>query len=170
MVTGGPQEAVMETSVLVNFLAIDRLDLLAAHPYYHFTITNHVRGEITAHYPEQLGRFEPALAASWITVTTVDSLNATFVSLASDGRLGVGECATIAYAIDKTVPVAIDDKQARKAARRLCPTIVLENTESLMVGLVKGAILNVASADGIKEDWEKYYRFKLPFGSFADKV
>jgi len=56
MATVGQGQAVLETSVLVNFLKIDRVDLLARHPSYEFIITEHVRAEITQHYPDQLAQ------------------------------------------------------------------------------------------------------------------
>src|SRR5262249_2275503 len=114
MATDGRDEAVLETSVLVNFLAIDRVSLLAAHPAYRFLITDHVRGEITSHYPEQLERLERAISASVFGVSSVDCLDPTFVTLIQDGRLGIGECAAIALAVGRSLTLCIDDKRATK--------------------------------------------------------
>ena len=61
MATAGRGQAVLETSVLVNFLKIDRVDLLARQPDYEFLITEHVGAEITQHYPNQLARLETAI-------------------------------------------------------------------------------------------------------------
>ena len=55
---------VTDTSVLVNFLCIDRMDLIARHSY-RFMITSHVVEEITDHYPEQQARLNAALATSF---------------------------------------------------------------------------------------------------------
>src|ERR1700687_241060 len=74
-------EVSIETSVLVNFLAVDRVDLLAVHPSYRFIITDHVRGEITSYYSEQFERLERAMSASVFGVSPVDSLDPTFVTL-----------------------------------------------------------------------------------------
>ena len=54
---------VTDTSVLVNFLALDRVNLLASLPARRFLITDHVRDEVTAHYPEQLDRLTRAIAS-----------------------------------------------------------------------------------------------------------
>ncbi|MCI0457391.1 MAG: hypothetical protein L0Z62_10520 [Gemmataceae bacterium] len=170
MATDGREEAVLETSVLVNFLAVDRLDLLAAHPAYRFIITGHVRGEITAHYSDQLERLDKALAASLFDVASVDSLDPTFVTLVKSGRLGVGECAAITLAVNRSLVLAIEDRKATKAARKIAAAIRIETTESLMVALIKAGTLDVASADGIKVEWETKHRFKLAFGSFAEKI
>jgi predicted nucleic acid-binding protein len=170
MARDGQEEAVLETSVLVNFLAVDRVDLLAAHPSYRFIITDHVRGEITAHYAEQLERLEKALSTSLLSVRSVDSLDPTFVTLVKDGRLGVGECAAIALAVNGGLALAIDDKRATKAAENVSPGLRLEGTETLVVSLIKAQVLDVATADAIKMEWETKFRFKLMFGSFAEKV
>ena len=37
--------ALIDTSVLLNFLAIDRVDLLARHPRHRFVVTDHVHGQ-----------------------------------------------------------------------------------------------------------------------------
>jgi hypothetical protein len=81
MATDGRDDAVLETSVLVNFLAIDRVDLLASHPSYRFIITDHVRDEITSNYPEQVERLERAVSATILGVKSVDSLDPTFITL-----------------------------------------------------------------------------------------
>ena len=43
---------IADTNILINFLRIDRLDLIARHSC-QFVITEHVREEITEHHPVQ---------------------------------------------------------------------------------------------------------------------
>lgn len=43
----------IDTSVLLNFLAVDRVDLLSRHPALRFIVTDHVRGEITDRRPDK---------------------------------------------------------------------------------------------------------------------
>ena len=57
-----PAIIVTDTSVLINFLRIDRTDLLAGHSHA-FLATDHVAAEITDRYPDQQQRFAAALAA-----------------------------------------------------------------------------------------------------------
>jgi predicted nucleic acid-binding protein len=61
---------ITDTSVLVNFLCIDRMDLIARHSH-RFMITGHVMEEITDHYPEQQARMNAALADETLEVVTV---------------------------------------------------------------------------------------------------
>lgn len=63
---------ITDTSVLVNFLCIDRMDLIARHPH-RFLITEHVKEEITDHYPEQQTRLNVALADGTLEEVTVPS-------------------------------------------------------------------------------------------------
>jgi predicted nucleic acid-binding protein len=164
------QPAVLETSVLVNFLKVDRVDLLAQHPHYRFIVTDHVRLEITSDYPDQLERLETALSANYFDVASVDALDPNFVELARQARYGTGECAAIALAVIKNAPLAIDDNRASKAAKAVSPTIQLENTETLMIALIKSALLDVPTADAIKLEWEAKHRFKIKFKSFAERL
>ena len=53
MATAGRLPALIDTSVLINFLKIDGVDLLARHPHYQFIVTDHVAGELKDYYPEQ---------------------------------------------------------------------------------------------------------------------
>jgi predicted nucleic acid-binding protein len=164
------QSAVLETSVLVNFLRVDRVDLLAQHPDYRFTITDHVRAEITDDYPDQLERLEKALSAKVFDLASVDALDPHFVALSREGRYGAGECAAIALAVGRNIPIAIDDNRARKAARKISDPVTLESTETLMIGLIKSGTLDVESADAIKAEWEANHRFTFKFKSFAEKA
>ena len=51
---------ISDTSVLINFLAIDRMDLIKRHSC-RFLMTNHVRHEVLEHYQDQLSRLQDAL-------------------------------------------------------------------------------------------------------------
>ncbi len=65
-----PAIIVTDASVLINFLRIDRTDLLAAHSHA-FLATDHVAAEITDRYPDQRQRFAAAVAAGAISETRV---------------------------------------------------------------------------------------------------
>src|SRR5207253_5733364 len=87
-------DVVLDTSVLVNFLAIDRCALLAAHPGFRFVITGHVITEVT--YPQQAARLTAAIQSNHL-VTLPPGTHAelaTFAQLTT--TLGVGESAAIA--------------------------------------------------------------------------
>lgn len=172
MAAAGRDEAILDTSVLLNFLKVDRLDLITQHLKYRFSVTDHVRAEITQHYPGQLATLEAARHAgelNEIQVTDPTELQ-TFGKLHALKRLGAGECSAIAVAANRRLPLAIDDKRARKEARAFSSKVVLLNTEGLMISLIHEGVMDVAAADLIMLAWEQKHRFKLGFGSFADRI
>lgn len=54
MGTDAPTDLITDTSTLINFLRIGRVDLLAGLTSYRFVVTDHVRAEVTSYYPAQL--------------------------------------------------------------------------------------------------------------------
>ncbi|MDY0041937.1 MAG: hypothetical protein RBS57_16615, partial [Desulforhabdus sp.] len=104
---------VSDTSVLINFLRIDRMDLFAHHSH-DFIVTDHVAGEITDHYSEQQARFASALENDTIRQISVNDPEALvlFGTLSASGRLGAGECSAIALAVHNGYILAIEDRRA----------------------------------------------------------
>ena len=128
---------VSDASVLINFLRIDRMDLIAAVSY-EFTATDHVADEISEVYPEQQVRYRAALdrgVVAQVSLTDPDELEF-FAMLAASGRLGKGECSAIACAIHRGYALAIDDRRAtREATARSDLEIV--RTQDLIVRMIK---------------------------------
>ena len=162
---------ITDTSVLINFLVLDRAGLLAGVPTHRFVVTDHVRAEITAHYHEQLQRLEQAFSAQILEEITVSDLAEVqlFAELTAIG-LGVGECSAIAVAVHRQLTLAIDDKQAIKKVASLGLNVIILTTESLMVLLIRQGALSVDEADAMKLEWETNYRFRLTFSSFRERI
>lgn len=162
---------ITDTSVLINFLVLDKAGLLARLPAHKFLVTDHVRAEITAHYPEQLQRLEAALTYGVLEEIRVTDLAEVqlFAELSAKG-LGVGECSAIAVAVQRRLVLAIDDKRAIKKIAASGYHLAILGTESLVVLLIKNEVLTVADADGMKVEWEQRHRFKLTFASFAERL
>ncbi len=162
--------AIIDSSTLINFLAVDRTDLLERNRRYDFFITEHVRGEVSAAYPEQIARLEALIARGAVRespLTDIAELR-TFARLAASGRLGAGECASIAAACERKLVIAIDDKRAAREARVVDSQIQVRNTQTLMIEFIQDGLLDVAAADGIKATWQTQHRFRLPFASFRE--
>ena len=100
-----PAIIVTDTSVLINFLRIDRTDLIAGHSH-DVLATDHVAAEISDRYPDQQQRFAAALDAGIISETRVTAPEALqhFGTLFATGRLGAGECSAIALAVLRLSP------------------------------------------------------------------
>lgn len=162
---------VTDTSVLVNFLRIDRMELLGALPC-RFIVTDHAAGELTDFYPDQVERYYAAVAAGQVEACTVTDEAALeiFGQLTSTSRLGVGESATIAQAMVIGAGVAIDDRRAINEAKQISGELVIVRTADLMVRMIEQAVMTVAEADAIKDDWAANHRFRIPVASFAELV
>lgn len=160
---------IADTSVLINFLVVNRMDLIKRHSC-RFLITNHVSREITEHYQEQFSRLQEALKQGIleeIPVTYQEEVE-TFAKLTELESLGSGECACIAVAIHRGYTLAIDDKKAIKQARLSCPTISIATTEDLMVSMIKAELITANEADTIKDEWALSHKFKLKISSFSE--
>jgi predicted nucleic acid-binding protein len=164
---------VADTSVLINFLRIDRMDLIEAHPA-SFIATDHVAAEIVDTYPEQQARYAAALIAAQITEQRVDDLVELelFLRLAAKGRLGAGERSAIAVALNRKCPLAIDDSRAIQRAIDEAgiagnPLTILR-TQDIVVELIQGGVLSLEAADRIRAEWAANHRFRLKISSFRD--
>ncbi len=162
---------ITDTSVLINFLVLDRVELLARLPDHRFVVTDHVRAEVTEHYHDQLQRLDEAFAAGALEEIRVTELEEVrlFAQLTATG-LGVGECSAIAVAVHRKLTLAIDDRRAVKKLEKLGLNVPVLSTESLVVLLIQQTVLTVTEADAMKRDWEQNHRFRLAFDSFAERI
>lgn len=164
---------VTDTSVLINFLKIDRMDVIGRHPD-GFIATDHVAAEIAAQFRDQQARYARALAAGHIQEQVVHAVQevAIFLRLSQGTRLGAGECSAIAVALNRGYGLAIDDARALKAAMReaglVGSALRVFRTQDIMVELIRSGALAVADADAILADWANNHRFRLGIASFAD--
>ena len=159
----------MDASVLMNFLRIDRMDLIAHHSH-DFIVTDHVAAEISDRYPDQQQQFAAALNTNAVSQESITSSEevALFGSLAAFGRLGAGECSAIAMAVHRQHILAIDDRQATIQARRTDQVLRILTTQDLMVSMIRERLLDIAEADSIKDDWATRHRFRMRLHSFRD--
>lgn len=164
----GRSPALIDTSVLLNFIAVDRANLLGRHPRYRFVITDHVRGEVTDRRPERLARFERALSENVFDLVTVSDVAelAVFGKLLAEGRLDIGESAAAAMAIVRSLPLATDDGRAKKILARLYSGLHVIDTPTIMRELIGAAVLTVDDANAIKADLEVNHRFRMRFEKF----
>ena len=164
-----PAIIVTDASVLINFLCIDRIDLIAGHSHA-FLATDHVADEISDQYPDQQRRFASALASGALTLVPVASAEELrlFASLSATERLGPGECSAIALAVQRGYTLAIDDRVARRLAHRFAPSLHVVTTQDLVVSMICQDLLDVVEADRIKQEWADRHRFRLNLDSFGD--
>jgi predicted nucleic acid-binding protein len=162
---------VADTSVLINFLRIDRLDLIGRCSR-HFLGTDHVRDEITSQYPEQVERYNSGLTNGFIIEINVDSIPELkiYSRLLEGGRLGQGECSAIAVAVHRRYGLAIDDRRAIKEATALDSSLSVFKTQDIMIMIIQEELLTVAEADAILAEWSANHRFRLKIKSFSELI
>ena len=164
---------VADTSILINFLRIDRMDLIGAHPA-SFIATDHVAGEIADTYPEQQARYAAALSAAHISEQPVDDPVELelFLRLSAHGRLGAGERSAIAVALNRKCALAIDDSRAiQKAIAEAGITgnpVTIMRTQDIVVELIRKGVISIEAADKILVDWATNHRFRLKIASFKE--
>ena len=114
------QDLILDSSVLINFLAVDLLGTLARQPEYRLTITDHVYDEISAHYLSQQARLKAGLTAGHLVQTSVKSEPELeiFKRLVRLGSLGTGECGAIAAAKS---PLLYQRRDMHNANIIVCP-------------------------------------------------
>ena len=164
---------VADTSVLINFLRIDRMDLIAAHPA-SFIATDHVAAEIVDTYPDQQARYAAALSAAQISEQRIDDPAELelFLRLAAHGRLGAGERSAIAVALNRRCALAIDDSRAIQRAIGEAgiagSPLLIVRTQDIVVELIRNGAVSVEAADAILTDWATNHRFRPKITSFRD--
>jgi len=171
MGTDAPAILVLDASVLINFLRVERIDLVRSCTS-KLLITEHVRHEVTARYPEQLTRLDAALAVGLLETIVLTDLaelqTIADLSTSSAKRLGIGECSAVAAAVHRGFELAIDDKAAIREARARYPSLPLHTTQDLVVLLIRRGAIDVAAADALKEEWKVRHRFRLKIASFQE--
>ena len=164
---------IADTSVLINFLRIDKMDLIGAHPAA-FVATEHVAVEISDNYPEQQARYRAALEAGYLLEERIDDPAEVelFLKLRRTPRLGTGECSAISVAINRGHTLAIDDNRAINRALNeaglIKRHIQLIRTQDILADLTRTGILSIEAADSILSDWATNHRFRLRIQSIAE--
>lgn len=160
---------ITDTSVLINFLNINRLDLLIAYPGT-FLITEHVIEEITLDFPEQQTLLSSAIDNNQLIIIKVNENKELdiFNELIQEGRLGSGECSAIACAVNRSLNLVMEDNRACKQALKTKPDIEILKTQDIIVNLIINDVISVSEADEIKLRWQSNFRFALKFNSFSE--
>lgn len=157
---------IADASVLINFLRVDRMDLIGDHPGF-FIATDKVANEIS--YPDQKSRYEAALSSGYLVQQRVDDPVEVEQFLHLDLKygqyLGAGELSAIAVALNRDCSLAIDDNRAvRDALGELGFSDRLGRivrTQDIIVELIRRNILPLEEAESIRVDWESNHRFAL---------
>ena len=157
---------VMDASVLINLIHVNRLDLLGNLEGFEFVVTDQTIDEVQ--YPEQAAALRGAFERGWLRreESTDPAEIAAYADLSA--VMGKGEAACLAMAQTRGWVVACDEggRFLREARARLGEGRVV-NTPGLLLLAIRGRLLTVQEADGIK-DVLAQRRYRMPFGSFRE--
>lgn len=163
--TVGPLIVVADASFLINFININRMDLIARHPS-QFLITGHVDDEII--FQSQRDVLHAALEAGILQKCSVDEVGdlEVFIKLRQD--LGSGESSAIAFASRRGHAIAMDDGKAIRFAKRLSESLRVIQTKDLLLSMIQVGVLDVPEADSLKDELAARHKFNMGIRSFQD--
>ena len=150
----------LETSVLLNFVNIGRLDLLR-YLDMPVVLPDQVLHEIRR--PAQIQAVQDAVAATVVDIQTIrDPVELDlYAGLRADGRLGEGECAVLAVALSRNWIAGLQDRRARLEGQLRRRDLSIYQTEDLVLALIRAGRLPLQEADGFLVEWVTRHRFKV---------
>ncbi len=158
-----------DTSVLINLLHLDRLDLFGKLADYDFAVPEEVTAEVT--HTAEAAALRDALDASHLHESRIVELEALslFDTLRKE-KLGSGEAACLALAVTEGGLVACDEKRRfRRNAYDLLSAGRLMTTPGVLILAIEQKLLSVSEADAAKEKLERNC-FKMDFNSFREFI
>lgn len=150
---------------MINFLIIERMDILKMLSQYRFIVLDAVDVEITK--PRQRRHMDIAYREQIVYRADRPSISelAVFKDLTQD--MGRGEAACLAAAQERGCMLASDEKKAfrRIAVERIGKNRII-GTENILVIAIKNDSITVSDADQVKEKLEQA-GYKMSFSSFS---
>lgn len=156
----------LDTSVLINFLRLDRLDLLTDHSNWRFVVTDHVVSEVIETI--QQNRLSHALSQSQIDLVLICEQSELERFGQINTFLGKGESAAIAVAESRDWLIALDEggKARRTIQEGSCKNRLI-TTPGILLDLLKKQSVTVENADEMKVKLEAM-NYRMSFDSFSD--
>ena len=157
---------VCDTCVLVNFVRVERVDLLERHARFRFVVPEQVLDEVA--HSRQRASIDAAVARGGLEV--VVSIDLAEIKAAAELRLilGRGEAVAIAVAQARGWCIATDElRRTRRAIVQRLGEQRLLTTPGILLASIRAGQLTVDEADRIKQRLEAL-RFRMSFDSFGE--
>lgn len=163
----GSVPIVLDTSVLLNFVKIGRIDLLGRLDT-PVVVLDQVLDEVRR--PQQRKAVEDAVAADTLGIHSVRNPAevSLFAELRTGGRLGAGECAVLAVALTRGWIAGLQDRRAQIEGQRRRKDLAICRTEDLVLKLIQSGKLTVEEADSFLAEWAARHHFKSRLTSFRE--
>jgi predicted nucleic acid-binding protein len=159
---------VVDTSCLINFLVLDRLDIFHALRGYTFVVPNHVVAEVQE--PTERTRLDAALKAGILVECEITDPEEIALYVALRRILGDGESACLAVAATRRWAMATDEKgRLRREVYDRLGESYLVNTPGILVSAIHDGIITVAEAECMREILARN-RYVIDVPPFADLV
>ncbi|MFV8751161.1 hypothetical protein ACNOYE_11505 [Nannocystaceae bacterium ST9] len=159
---------VFDTSVVVNFIHVARLDLLGSANDIAGHLPEEVDAEVT--HAEQRARLDVALAQGHLQIVRLESLDELALYGMLRERYGRGESAALALASVRAMHLACDEGRSFRTTilSHLGPGRHL-NTPTLLLRAIRRGVISIGEADTYKIILEGR-RFRMRFASFQDLI
>lgn len=169
MVADDRTVVVIDTSILLNFVKIERLALLDRLGL-PVLILDQVLDEVVQ--PKQRDLIDEAIANATLDLQSVTDLKevALFAELRADGRLGAGECAVLAVALNRQLIAGLQDRKARAEAQRRDKSLRMWQTEDIILKLLHDRQFTLAEADRLLHELATKHRFKSRIHTFSGLI
>lgn len=157
-----PPLLVADSSTLLNFLAVERMDLMLELGY-----ALHVVDAVVHEIRSERALLDQFIAERSITPVVLEGRQITeSVAAFTASGLGAGEALSFAAALELDCAIAIDDRRAVKRAAPTAGHLKVVTTADIVVSALKAGRIDLDEAQALKVSWETNYRFRLPFESF----
>ena len=155
-----------DANILINFLHLDRLDLLGDLPGYEFLVPDHVVEEIRD--PGQREHLEMGIRSGFFSILSITDMEEIESYARFHRYLGQGESACLAVAQRRGYFVASDERGVfrRTAGEEIGQERILA-TPDILVLAIRSGLATVEEADGWKAILEAN-RFRMRFSSFRE--
>jgi len=158
--------AAIDANVLINFMHIERLDILGMLPDWKFVAPQEVINEITDE--AQVLALQNAFNAGHIQQTALSSIDELEKYAAFNRTLGKGESACLTLALHRGWTIASDEKGV--LARRVSEHVGTERlitTPDIMIHAIRAELATVEEADGWRDVLAKC-RFTMKINTFTE--
>lgn len=156
---------IADSSFLINFLIVDRMDILSCLSQFRFHVVNHVVAEVR--YESQRARLQAAIQSDG--VTEIELTDPAEILLYDGFRkfLGDGESASLAVAVSRRWVIAADEKGRfrRELFSRLGEDYLLDTLGALVTAIRMG-VLTVEQAEVLRRELQES-RFQMDLTPFS---
>jgi predicted nucleic acid-binding protein len=157
---------VADSSFLINFLVVDRMDILKRLPRFRFHVVNHVRAEIR--YESQRARLQAAIDGGGVTEIEIVDPSEILVYDELRSFLGDGEAASLAVAVTRRWVIAADEKGRFRSElfTRLGEDYLLDTLGALLTA-IRADVITVAHAEALRTQLQEH-RFQMDSTPFDE--